>query len=158
LHIINANPGFGSSLNQKEVKDFLNNSKLNLHFATLDEKGDPNIHPTWFYFDSSTNSIYIGTGRQSKKVNNLKNHDTVYFCIDEANQPYKGVRGKGKVKVHEDIGHNLAIEEKIVMKYHGNLENEGAKMLMSMCRSGDAIIIEIKPSYFSTWDSSSIGH
>jgi uncharacterized pyridoxamine 5'-phosphate oxidase family protein len=151
LHILNANPGFSTPLTQQEVIDFLTNSKLSLHLATLDETGDPNIHPTWFYFESSTNKIYIGTGNQSKKATNLKNHDTVYFCVDEPNQPYKGVRGKGKVKVHEKVDLNLAIEEKIVVKYLGNLENQGAKMLMDMYRSGNAIIIEITPSYFSTW-------
>ena len=136
------------------VIDFLTNSKLNLHLSTIDEKGDPNIHPTWFYFDSSTNAIYIGTGKQSKKTINLKNHDTVYFCIDEPNQPYKGVRGKGKVKVHDSTDHNVPIEEKIVVKYLGGLESQGAKMLMDLSRSGDAVIIEITPSYFSTWDYS----
>jgi hypothetical protein len=44
-----------------------------------------------------------------------------------------------------------AIKEKIVVKYMGNLENEGAKMLMDVYRSGNVIIIEITPSYFSTW-------
>lgn len=154
MRILNANPGFGTPLTQEEVIDYLTNSKLNLHLSTLDEKGDPNIHPTWFYFDSSANKIYIGTWKQSKKATNLKNHDTIYFCVDEPNQPYKGVRGKGKVKVHENIDHNVAIEEKIVVKYLGNLENQGAKMLMDMSRSGNAIIIEITPSYFSTWDYS----
>jgi hypothetical protein len=47
----------------------------------------------------------------------LKNHDTIYFCIDEPNQPYKGVRGKGKVTVHENVDHNVSIEEKIIVKY-----------------------------------------
>jgi len=41
--------------------------------------------------------------KQSKKATNLKNHDTIYFCVDEPNQTYKGVRGKGKMKVHENI-------------------------------------------------------
>jgi hypothetical protein len=88
-----------------------------------------------------------------KKATNLKNHDTIYFCVDEPNQPYKGVRGKGQVKVHESVDHNVAIEEKIVVKYLGNLENQ-AKMLMDMSRSGNAVIIEITPSHFSMWDYS----
>jgi hypothetical protein len=84
----------------------------------------------------------------------LKNHDTIYFRIDEPNQPYKGVRGKGKVTVHENVDHNVSIEEKIIVKYLGDLESQGAKMLMDMSRSGNAVIIEITPSYFSTWDYS----
>ncbi len=158
MHILNANPGFAVPLTEKEVTDFLTNSKLNLHLATTDEKGDPNIHPTWFYFDPSTNKIYIGTWNKSKKATNLKNSDTIYFCVDEPNEPYKGVRGKGKVKVHNDIDHNIAIEEKIMIKYLGNLENQAAKTLMDMFRSGNAIIMEITPSYFSTWDYSKSSH
>jgi uncharacterized pyridoxamine 5'-phosphate oxidase family protein len=154
LRILNANPEFGTPMTAEEVIEFLTNSRLNLHLSTIDEKGDPNIHPAWFYFDPSTNAIYIGTGKQSKKAINLKNHDTIYFCIDEPNQPYKGVRGKGKVKVHGSVDHNVSIEEKIIVKYLGDLESEGAKMLMDFSRSGDAIIIEITPSYFSTWDYS----
>jgi hypothetical protein len=66
----------------------------------------------------------------------LKNHNTIYFCIDDPNQPYKGVRGKAKVKVHHNIEHNVPIEEKIIMKYLGDLESQGAKMLMDLSRSG----------------------
>lgn len=97
MHILNANPGFGTPLTEEQVIDFLTNSKLNLHLSTIDEKGDPNIHPTWFFFNPPTNKIYIGTWKRSKKATNLKNHDTIYFCVDEPNQPYKGVRGKGIV-------------------------------------------------------------
>jgi general stress protein 26 len=59
-------------MTKEGVVDFLTNSKLNLHLSTLDEKGDPNIHPTWFYYDVATNKLYIGTSRQSRKVSNLK--------------------------------------------------------------------------------------
>ena len=56
--------------------------------------------------------------------------------------------------VHENVDHNVPIEEKIVVKYLGDLESQGAKMLMDMSRSGNAVTIEITPSYFSTWDYS----
>jgi hypothetical protein len=85
-------------------------------------------------------------------VSNLKNHETIYFCIYEPNQPYRGVRGKGKVTVHGNVDYNVPIEEKIVVKYLRDIENQGAKMLMDVSRSGNAVIIEITPIYFSTWD------
>jgi hypothetical protein len=37
------------------------------------------------------------TGRQSKKLENLAKNELIYFCIDDPNSPYKGVRGKGDV-------------------------------------------------------------
>ena len=51
--IINASPEFGKSLTEQEINDFLASSKLNIHLGTIDDNGYPNVHPTWYYFDSS---------------------------------------------------------------------------------------------------------
>ena len=39
-------------MTEDEVRYFLINSKKNAHISTLDERGEPNIHPTWYYFDN----------------------------------------------------------------------------------------------------------
>lgn len=41
---------------QKEVETFLE-SKLNLQLATVDEQGDPNIQPVWFYYDRENEKL-----------------------------------------------------------------------------------------------------
>jgi S-ribosylhomocysteine lyase LuxS involved in autoinducer biosynthesis len=87
-------------------------------------------------------------------MSNIKKNNTVYFCIDEPNIPYKGVRGKGDVKIHEDIDYNVPIAEKIITKYLGDLEHPVAKLLLSHIKNGDSAILEITPDYFSTWDNS----
>jgi hypothetical protein len=84
----------------------------------------------------------------------LHTNNTIYYCLDEPNLPYKGVRGKGKVKIHEDISHNIPIAEKIMLRYLGSLEQPMAKALMSSVKNGDSVILEISPSYYSTWDYS----
>jgi len=141
-------------LTEQEIKDFLTNSKLNVHLGTIDEKQEPNIHPAWYYFDSINNKLFIETSKSSKKMSNIKKNNTVYFCIDEPNIPYKGVRGKGDVKIHEDIDYNVPIAEKIITKYLGDLEHPVAKLLLSHIKNGDSAILEITPDYFSTWDNS----
>jgi general stress protein 26 len=70
--------------------------------GTVDEKGHANIHPTWCYYDPLKEKIYIMTGKQSKKLENLANNKIIYFCIDDPTSPFKGVRGKGIVKTRED--------------------------------------------------------
>ena len=72
MKILNANPGFGSPLNEQEVKDFLANSKLNVHLGTVDEKQEPNIHPIWYYFDTLNNKLYVETSKSSKKISILE--------------------------------------------------------------------------------------
>jgi general stress protein 26 len=154
LKILNASPGFGAPLTEDEVVNFLTNSKLNIHIGTVDKKGESNIHPTWYYFDNTNNRFYIETSKQSKKTENLHKNNTIYYCVDEPNIPYKGVRGKGRVKIHEDINHNIPIAEKIMVRYLGSLEHPMAKALMSNVKNGDSVILEISPRYYSTWDYS----
>ena len=156
MRILDASAGFSAPLTEQEAREFLTEIKLNVHIATLDENGDPNIHPTWYYFDSSKDNIYIETSKDSKKAINLRKNNTVYFCVDAPNMPYKGVRGKGTVRIHEDIEYNIPITEKIMLRYLGSIEHPIAKTLIGYVKKGHAVILEIIPSYFSTWDDSKI--
>ena len=104
-----------------------------------------------------SNKIYITTQKSSKKVHNLRTtRNTISYCIDDPNPPYKGVRGKGKVVIHEDINHNIPIAEKIMTRYLKSLKHPLAKSLLSETKKGNAIILEITPSYYSTWDYSKL--
>jgi general stress protein 26 len=154
MRILNTSPGFGTQLTEEEIKNLLGNSKLNLNNGTIDNKGDPNIHPTWYYFDATNNKFYIETYKGSKKIENLKIKNIVYYCVDDPNPPYKGVRGKGKVKIHADINQNIPIAEKIMVKYLGSLSHPMATPLMGSVKDGNSVILEITPSYYSTWDYS----
>ena len=151
MKILNASePGLGSSMTEDEVRDFLSNSKLFARLGTIDKKGDPNVHPVWYYFDNER--IYFETGKNSKKVRNISNRNNIYFCIDESNPPYKGVRGKGTAIISEDISRNVPIAEKIMIKYTGSINNNMAKFLMDSIKRGESVIIEIIPHFYATWD------
>jgi general stress protein 26 len=154
LKILDASPGYGEPLNEKDTKDFLTTKVLNIHLGTVDGKGHANIHPAWYYYDSSKEKIYVETGKQSKKMENLSRNPTIYFCIDDPNPPYKGVRGKGSIKVHEDINFNILIAQKIHLRYFGNLEHPIARGLVDAIKNGQSIVLEISPMYYSTWDYS----
>ncbi len=149
---MNASPGLGATLTEDEILSFLTNSKLNIHIATLDEKGEPIIHPTWYYFDSANKKFYIETSRMSKKIQNLNSRDLIYYCVDDPNQPYKGVRGKGKVRIHENVSENIPLAEKIMVRYLGSLAHPMATSLMTNVKNGESVILEITPDYYSTWD------
>jgi len=96
MRILNASPGFGTQLTEEEIKNFLCNSKLNIHIGTIDNKGDPNIHPTWYYFDATNNKLYIETYKESKKIENLNTRNTVYYCVDNQNPRTRELEARGK--------------------------------------------------------------
>jgi hypothetical protein len=53
-----------------------------------------------------------------------------------------------------DISHNLSITKKLLMRATGNLEDPIAKWLLSETENGNEVVLEISPSYYSTWDYS----
>ena len=157
MKVIQAIPSMSKPVTETEVNNFLE-SKLNIQIATIDEEGYPIIQPVWFVYDNESNKIYAGTSKMTKKIHNIKrNPDKIYFCVDEENYPYKGVKGRGVARISEDIQKNLPIIEKINMKYLGTLDHPLAKTLMENTRNGSEVIIEITPKFFSAWDFSKAG-
>jgi uncharacterized pyridoxamine 5'-phosphate oxidase family protein len=116
--------GRSPQMTEEYVKNFLtnNNGRLLIHMGTVDEKGEPNVFPTGYY-DRNSDKIYITTPKRSKKISNLKLKSIIAYCIDDPNPPYKGVRGKAKVKISEDINRNMAIAKKLLMSSVGSLED-----------------------------------
>ena len=156
MKILNAGPGFSQPMTEDETISFLTSGKRNIYISSLDEKNEPNIHPVWYYFDPSKEKFYIETSKHSKKKKNLENNKIVYFCVDEPTMPYKGVRGKAKVAIIQDIDSIVPISENNMKKYLGSLEHPMAKELVSLAKRAESVAIEISPLYFSTWDDSKV--
>ena len=139
------------SMTRDEAEKFLE-SKLTLQLATTDEKGEPNIQPVWFYHDKDEGKLLIITSKVAKKTQNLRNRPTIYFSIDDANPPYKGVKGKGNATIIEDPNRIVPQAEKISIKYLGTLDHPAAKEMADRSKNGEGILVEISPKFFSTWD------
>jgi Pyridoxamine 5'-phosphate oxidase len=155
MKIINAFPGMGEPMTEEETKNFIANYNNNLliRLGIMDEKGEPNIVPLGYYFDYDSNRIYINTLKDTKKVDNLRKKNLIAYCIDDPTPPYKGVRGKATVKIHEDVNHNIPIAKKFIMKSIGSLDHPISKWLLTQVEDGNEVILEITPIYYSTWRS-----
>jgi PPOX class probable F420-dependent enzyme len=150
MKIVNATseiPG----MTREEAERFLE-SKLNLQLATIDEHGEPNIQPVWFYYDKNGEKLIITTSKLAKKTQNLRNKPAVYFSIDDENLPYKGVKGKGIANIVEDPDRVVPQADRISMKYLGTLDHPVAKMITDSSKKGEVVVIEISPRFYSTWD------
>jgi general stress protein 26 len=144
-------------MTREEADSFLE-SKLNLQIATIDEKGEPNIQPVWFYYDKNQGKLFITTSKLAKKAQNLRRKSTIYFSIDyenyDGNIPPKGVKGKGTASIVEDPDRIIPQADRISMKYLGTLDHPVAKMITDSARKGEVVLVEISPKFFSTWDYS----
>ena len=155
MKIINAFPGMGDPTTEEETKNFMSNrdNDLLIRIGLIDEKGEPNVIPL-----ATRNSIPLTRStlihlRVHKKVHNLRKNNVIAYCIDDPKPPFRGVRGKGVIKVHEDVSHNIPIAKKFIMKNIGTLDDPNAKWLLSEIEKGNEVILEITPSYYSTWRS-----
>jgi general stress protein 26 len=146
-------------MSREEAVQFLGN-KLNLQIATIDEQGEPNIQPVWFYYDSDKGKLMLTTSKLSKKTQNIRRKSSVYFSIDEenynANVPPKGVKGKGIATLVEEPERIVPQADRISMKYLGTLDHPVAKMITDVSKKGEVVLVEIIPKFFSTWDYSKI--
>jgi general stress protein 26 len=150
MKILKASPEI-PSMTMEEAERFLE-SKLNLQFATVDNKGDPNIQPVWFYYDKNEEKLFIMTGKNTNKSQNVREKPTIYFCVEDGNSPYKGVKGKGIATISDDVQTVISISDKMIMKYLGTPDNPMANAIRERSKSGEGIIIVIAPKFFSTWD------
>jgi general stress protein 26 len=153
VKILNASHEIPGMKSKEDVESFLG-SRLNLQLATIDENGYPNIQPVWFYHDKDNNKLYILTSSTTKKTLNVRNNYKVYFSVDESNNPYKGVKGRGTATIIKDQTTIISAAEKICTKYYGSLDNPASKSMIDRSKEQDAVVIEIKPKFFSTWDFS----
>jgi nitroimidazol reductase NimA-like FMN-containing flavoprotein (pyridoxamine 5'-phosphate oxidase superfamily) len=149
--IISAEENIG--MNEKETVQFLSNSASTILLGTVDAQGEPNIHPTWFYFDDKSSKLYLFTGSKSRKVGNIRKNPRVYFDVDDDQPPYKGVRGKADARILPKGGSSVALTGKIIQKYLP-LSDPVAKEYLEEVEEGEAVVIELSPRYFSTWDNS----
>jgi nitroimidazol reductase NimA-like FMN-containing flavoprotein (pyridoxamine 5'-phosphate oxidase superfamily) len=120
-------------MNKEEVNKFLE-SKLLLQIGTIDEEGDPNIHPVWFDYEIDREKLLVITPKITKKVKNIRSKPIVYFSIDDENITYKGVKGKGTATIIEDPKRTVLYGEKIYMKYLGTLHHPVPKMILDSAK------------------------
>src|SRR5687767_8091534 len=129
----------------REEADIFLESKLNLQISTLDEKGEPNIQPVWFYYDKEQGKLLITTSKLAKKTQNLRRRPTIYFSIDlenyDENLPPRGVKGKGTATiVEEDPNRIVPQADRISMKYLGTLDHPVAKIITDGTMKGEVVL------------------
>lgn len=154
MRVIQAIPSMPKPVTEGEVENFLQR-KLNMQLATIDEDGFPSVHPIWFIYDRDSGNILTGTQKGTKKVGNIRqNPGKIYFSIDDESFPYMGVKGRASAAIWEDVQKNLAVMERLNMKYLGTLEHPIAKMMIENAKKEKEVVIELTPKFFSAWDFS----
>jgi nitroimidazol reductase NimA-like FMN-containing flavoprotein (pyridoxamine 5'-phosphate oxidase superfamily) len=138
-------------MDESEIRRFLLAGKTILKIATLEEDGSPVIYPIWF--DFGDDRIYFMTGKNTRKAGNVfRSSNKVYFCIDTEGQPYRGVKGKANASIVNDAERARKIALGIIRKYMGEGSAESEKELTDGISTGEDVLVELRPMFYSTWD------
>jgi nitroimidazol reductase NimA-like FMN-containing flavoprotein (pyridoxamine 5'-phosphate oxidase superfamily) len=122
-----------------------------LLLGTTNPDDSPLINPVWYYFDTVKTKLYFYTEPDLKKTKNIRDRNIVYFDVDDEKWPYKGVKGKGRARILTAKNQALAVGKKILTRY----VRKGLPLFnyaFEKMKSEEYIIIEITPTYFTSWD------
>ncbi|HVX01765.1 MAG TPA: pyridoxamine 5'-phosphate oxidase family protein [Nitrososphaera sp.] len=135
-------------LSRKEVAQLLARPNL-LRIAFLDERGEPVVHPVWYYY--SRGKFYFATDRQGRKAHALRRNPAVYYLVDEnpAGRSPLGVRGNGTARVVDDPKYATRVTRRNVVRYLGTAKSNSARAVLAM--GPESCVVEVTPIKMATW-------
>ncbi|MGB7293863.1 MAG: hypothetical protein WBD99_16975 [Thermodesulfobacteriota bacterium] len=114
----------------------------------MTDTGWPLVTSLWFVFMNQR--LYCSTQRTAKVIEFLSQNPRCGFEIASDQPPYRGVRGKGRATLSEEMGPKVL---RILMdRYHIRKDSTLGKFLLSNLKNETAI--EIEPIRIFTWDYS----
>lgn len=148
MRIIHGTPQVGRALTAREIEDLLARGAHNLQLGTVDRTGEANIHTVWFVYENGR--IYVTTETESRKAQNIARTGAAYFAVDAAPE-LMGVRGKARARIVRDVGFNVSVSERIILKYARSLDGRLAREILAEVESGAEIVLELEPRFYSSW-------
>jgi len=144
-----AEPGV-VGLSHDEIQQFLADGKIPLRLATIGGDGSPVIYPVWYHY--AKDRLYLFSRKNARKMEDIVRNNTVYFSIDTETFPNKGVKGKGTAKMISDPSEGVPVVERMLEKYLGDTKSSYRKAMIESVRKGSAVVVEIRPHYYTVWD------
>lgn len=137
-----------SQWNEKQIIDFLSESKIPLRLSFCDLHGHPRICSLWFKYNDGI--LWAASHQNAYLVRQLQQNDRVSFEVSTDDYPYRGVRGTAVAGlVSHDAGEVLQL---LIDKYLGETNRTLAQWLLG--RVEHEYAIRIVPTAVNSWDFS----
>lgn len=106
-----------ASLNDPEVRDFLQHGTRTGKLSYLAASGHPLVTPIWFIVEGD--SIVFNTGKGTAKGRSLARDPRTCLCVDLQEPPYAFVQVQGEVELSEDPVELLRTSTALAARYVG---------------------------------------
>lgn len=138
---------FYGSWSGAEIEAFFEESRIPLRVSFMTKNGML-IVPVWFEYRAGC--FLSCSPNSSLLVSSLREHPEIAFDISTNDIPYRGVRGRGLARC--SMAPDKVALEKMLNRYVSGTDNALAEWLLG--RSSAEAIIEIEPSWLTSWDFS----
>jgi PPOX class probable F420-dependent enzyme len=93
-----------AKMTKKEIRKFLKKGTFTGKLATVKEDGNSHVVPIWFVLgdqnsDGKLEDIYLTTGIESVKANNIKHNSRVSLSVDDQTPPFSFVVVEGEAMI-----------------------------------------------------------
>ena len=130
------------------IKEWLRDIDIPIRVATSGKRG-PLVQSLWFIYDSG--SLWCATQGGSTIAKRVKKNPVIGWEVSPDLPPYRGVRGRGTVKIIDDSAKAGEILRVLIAKY-GQSGTELEEWLMS--RVSTEIALQIEDLEVVSWDYS----
>ena len=91
-------------MTKKEIRRFLKKGTFTGKLATVKKDGNSHVVPIWFVLsdqksDGKLEDIYLTTGIESVKANNIKHNSRVSLSVDDQTPPFSFVVVEGEAMI-----------------------------------------------------------
>lgn len=137
-----------SAWDAEGIEDFLRDSLIPLRLACLSRSGSPLICSLWFLYDDD--ALWCATQENAHVARLLMRDASCGFEVAADKQPYRGVRGQGRVAM--SVADGQQVLGRLIDRYLGTRDSRFAKWLLS--RQANEVSIRIAPDWVTSWDYS----
>jgi len=137
-------------MTKSEIKEFLMKDTFTGKLATVKKNGSPHVVPIWFVVEevnsrnrNKLGNIYLTTGRDSVKAENIQRDSRVSICVDDQAPPFSFVLICGNAKLipykRKEV---LKWATKIAERYMGK---KNAKAYGERNSGEEEVLVRIRP-------------
>lgn len=137
-----------SAWDAEGVAAFLRSTAIPMRLAVNDANGFPRLCSLWFLLDGER--IVAASHERSLLARLLTHDDRCAFEIATNTEPYRGVRGQGRVELLS--GEAATVLPRLIDRYIGSRHQRLQKWLLS--RVDEEYLLSIRPDWLSAWDYS----
>ncbi|MBR1692225.1 MAG: pyridoxamine 5'-phosphate oxidase family protein [Lachnospiraceae bacterium] len=144
---------FKQQLTEEECISILRNEKRGV-LAVLGDEDYPYTIPIDYVYDESGKKIYFHCAKEGHKVDAVRKHDKVSFCVydqgfrreGEWALNIKSVIVFGRLHIVEDRGRTIEIARSLGLKYHP----DAASVEEELRKAGDRVMcLELAPEHMT---------